>query len=239
VGETDWHILALLLLREGLEDFFADRPDVKVASDMFLYYRKGDPSANKAPDTMIIKGVGKQLRRSFKTWIERAVPCVIIEITSEKTWQEDLGDKRDVYEQLGVKEYFVLDPEAMYLEPPLQGFRLKGKRYVPLAPAADGSLLSKELELRLRAENYMLRLLDAATGQPVPTRVESWQLAQRQTELERAEKERERLRAEVERAEKERESLRAEQEKRRADALEAELTRLRAQVKGRGRKKSS
>jgi hypothetical protein len=36
VGESDWHMWALLLLREALEDVFADQPDVKVASDLFL-----------------------------------------------------------------------------------------------------------------------------------------------------------------------------------------------------------
>src|SRR5262249_19006176 len=155
-----------------LEDFFADRRDVKVTSDMFLYYQKGDPRACKAPDTMVIKGVGKHLRRSFKTWVENAVPCVIVEITSEKTWQEDLGEKRKLYERLGVAEYFVFDPEAICLRPPLRGFRLKGKRYSKLAPAADGSLVSEELGLRLRAENHLLRLQDVRTGQVILTRQE-------------------------------------------------------------------
>ena len=43
MGETDWHILALISLREGLEDFFVDQADVYVASDLFLYYVEGDP----------------------------------------------------------------------------------------------------------------------------------------------------------------------------------------------------
>ena len=47
VGETDWHIWALILLREALEDFFAAGIDVYIASDLFLYYREGDPSACK------------------------------------------------------------------------------------------------------------------------------------------------------------------------------------------------
>src|SRR5208283_6128184 len=63
VGETDWHMMALIWLREALEDHFAGREDVKVASDMFLYYVEGDPSACKAPDVMVIPGVNKRLRR--------------------------------------------------------------------------------------------------------------------------------------------------------------------------------
>jgi len=203
VGETDWHIWALILLREGLEDHFAERQDVYVASDLFLYYVKGDRNASKAPDAMVVKGVAKHFRRSFRTWVEKAMPCVIIELASGKTWQEDLGPKRALYARLGVAEYFVFDPEAAYLNPALQGFRLKGKKYVPLVAAVDESLTSKELGLRLLAEDHMLRLIDARTGQPILTRQE-----------------------------------RAEQEKQRADALEAELKRLRAaQAKSKGKKR--
>src|SRR5579871_4518034 len=100
VGETDWHMLALILLREALEDVFAAEADVKVASDMFLYYEEGNPSACKAPDIMLVKGVDKSLRRTFKTWVENAVPCVIVEIASERTWQEDLEAKHDLYQGL-------------------------------------------------------------------------------------------------------------------------------------------
>lgn len=207
MGETDWHMWALMWLREALEDYFADRDDVKVASDMFLYYREGDPSACKAPDIMVAMGVANHWRRTFKTWVEKAVPNVIVEIASEKTYAEDLREKRDLYERLGVKEYFVFDPEARCLKPPLQGFRRKGKRYEPLAPAADGTLLSQELGLLLRREGPMVRLRDARTGEPILTRAEAKEQAER----------------------------RAEQEKRRGDALEAELARLKAK---RPRKKS-
>ena len=44
---------------------------------------------------MVVRRSGQAWRRTFKTWVEKAVPCMIVEITSEKTWQEDLGAKRD------------------------------------------------------------------------------------------------------------------------------------------------
>lgn len=179
VGETEWHIWALMRLHEALEDHFADRADVKVVSDMFLYYAEGNPKASKAPDTMVIKGVGKHFRRTFKTWVEKAVPCVIVEITSRKTLREDLEEKCDLYERLEVKEYFVFDPQARCLRPPLQGFRLRGKRYQRLAAAADGSLASKQLGLRLQAEGSMIRFRDAQTGKPILTRAEAKEQAER------------------------------------------------------------
>jgi Uma2 family endonuclease len=245
MGETDWHIWALIQLREALEDFFAERPDIYVASDLFLYYEEGNPSACKAPDIMVVKGVAKRWRRTFRTWVENAVPSVIVEIASKETWEADLDDKRKLYERLGVLEYFVFDPENCYLDPCLRGFRRKGKRHVPLVAAADGGLLSKELGLRLLAEGPMVRLQDARTGQLVLTRPESKEEAQRQAALEKqsAEQEkqraeREKQRAEQEQAEKERERQRAEQEKQRADVLQAELDRLRAaQSKPSGKKR--
>lgn len=208
MGETDWHIWALILLFEGLHDCFKDQADVFVGSDMFLYYVEGDPSKNTAPDAMVVKGVAKakEFRRTFKTWVEKAVPCAVFEISSGDTWKKDLVDKRLLYERLKVAEYFVFDPEARYIKPPLRGFRLRGGKYQPLTPAADGSLTSKELGLRLVAESFMLRLIDARTGKPILTPQEQKQ--------------------------------RADQEKQRADALEAELARLRSeQGKRRGKNK--
>jgi Putative restriction endonuclease len=178
MGETDWHIWALILLREGLDDFLVDQSDVYVGSDLFFYYVKGDPSASTAPDAMVVKGVAKHFRRTFKTWVEKATPRVVFEICSRKTWKRDLGERRLLYERLRVVEYFVFDPEARYVKPPLRGLRLRGDKYQPLAAAADGSLTSKELGLRLVAEGHMVRLIDARTGKPILTRQERAQDAE-------------------------------------------------------------
>ncbi len=215
MGETHYHVIAILTLYETLAYHFRQRR-MYVAADMFLYYQKGAPSKNKAPDVMVIKGVKNYPRRTFKTWEEKAIPCVIFEITSEKTKAEDQGPKKDVYEKLGVKEYFIFDPEAKYLKPPLQGFRLKGTQYVPIAFNQDGSLTCKELKLLLTPEGHLLRLTDVKTGQRLLTSDE-----RANQEAERAEQERQRA---------EQEKQRAEQEKQRADGLAAEVERLRAEI---------
>lgn len=245
MGETDWHIAAIILLRQALHDHFAPVPDVYVASDMFLYYEQGNPRACKAPDTMVIKGVAKHYRHSFKTWVEKAVPCVVFEITSEKTIKEDLTEKRDLYARLGVAEYFLFDPEALVLDPPLEGFRLKGKKYVEIKPAADGTLTSQVLGLRLKPERHMLRLIDAATGEPVLTKDERAEQAAERAEQEkkRAEQEKQRAEQEKQRARQERqraeqESQEAKKERQRAEELAAEVARLQAELaRARGKKK--
>jgi Uma2 family endonuclease len=216
MGDTDFHNHAMRDICEGLEDRFADRPNVYVASNLIMYYDEDDPRKRKDPDVLVAKNVGKHKRRSFRVWEEKTFPSVLFEVASRKTWRNDIGEKRELYAQLRIKEYFVFDPEGRYLDPPLQGFRSVNGKSVPITPNPDGSLLSKELGLYLVPEDSSLRFLDAKTGAPIPTR------------LERADQEKER--AEQERLRAEEEALRAQREKERNAQLVAELERLRAEL---------
>jgi Uma2 family endonuclease len=174
MAETPIHVRAIMLLYQALEDVFTALTDVYIAADMFWYWEEGNPQARRAPDVMVVKGVGRAERRSFFSWRENgAVPNVIVEFASEHTWREDLFEKRRLYAELGVREYFIFDPEALYLRPVLQGFRRNEHGlYVPLEPDTDERLKSEELGLCLRGEGTMLRLVDAATGRVIPTREE-------------------------------------------------------------------
>jgi Uma2 family endonuclease len=201
MGDTGFHNHAMRELFEGLQDFFALRP-VYVASNLIMYYEKDDPRKRRDPDVLVAKNVGKHKRRSFRVWEEKTLPCVLFEIASRKTWRNDVGEKRVLYAQLNIKEYFIFDPEGRYLDPPLQGFRAVKGKSIAIKPEADGSLLSKELGLRLVPEDSSLRLVDAKTGEPIPTR------------LERAEQEK----------------TRAEEQEARNARLVSELERLRAEL---------
>src|SRR5262249_29914857 len=112
MGDTDYHSIAISGLREGLEDHFADVPDVYVATNLVWYYKRGDARCSRDPDVLIAKGVGKHRRRSFRSWEEGCVPRTLFEIASRRTWRRDLGNKREQYERLKVKEYFVFYPEG-------------------------------------------------------------------------------------------------------------------------------
>jgi Uma2 family endonuclease len=174
MAETPLHVRALILLFQALQDSLEALADVYVAADMFWYWEEGNPHARRAPDIMVVKGVGRVEQRSFFSWRENhAVPCFLVEIVSEGTWREDLYEKRRLYAELGVREYFLFDPEAAHLRPALQGFRLASSGvYVPLEADAEDRLRSEELGLYLRAEGGMLRLIEAATGQQVLTKDE-------------------------------------------------------------------
>jgi len=133
---------------------------------------EGQPKKRRAPDIMFIKGVkGRHERRSFKTWIERATPSCIIELTSRKTAKEDMKQKKPLYQRLGVREYFLFDPLSEYLPRQIMGYRLVRGKYQAIKPAADGSLRSKELGLRLCPEGTSLALYDLKTGE----RLRTWQ----------------------------------------------------------------
>ena len=87
-----------------------------IASDIFWYWEEGNPSACISPDVMVVPGVrprDPRERRSFFSWEEGgAVPAVVFEMASRSTWREDVDEKFDRYEQLGVREYFLFDPEG-------------------------------------------------------------------------------------------------------------------------------
>ncbi len=189
MGDTDFHNVAMIWLREALEDHFAGQP-VYVASNLVWYFQEGDPRSRRDPDVLVARGVGTHRRRSFRAWEEKVTPCTLFEVASRRTWRVDLGEKRHLYASLGVKECFVFDPEARYLDPVLQGFRTRKHQSLPMKPAADGSLVSRELGVRLVPERDMLRLVDVRTGQPVPTRSERAERERQQNEELRAENER-------------------------------------------------
>jgi Uma2 family endonuclease len=197
MAESELHLEEMIYVWQSLKERFEADPDVFVGANMFLYYRKGDPSGVVAPDGFVVKGVPKLLpggrtRKTYLLWQERKVPCFVLETTSGSTRRED-RDKREIYQQLGVEEYFQFDPEGDYLRPRLQGLRLVGGRYREVQPQPDGSLLSETAGVLFLVEGLRLRLRDAATGAPLLRRNEERQAL---VESERARREAEaRIRA--------------------------------------------
>jgi len=127
MAETDFHVLAIRLLLDALEDVFATRNDVYVAGNVNWFWERGNPRRRRAPDVMVVCGVEKGPRRSLRSWREwGAVPAACFEMASERTWKKNLGQVKDDYEAAGVKEYFVFDPTREYLEAPILGFRRRG-----------------------------------------------------------------------------------------------------------------
>lgn len=228
VAETEFHFEELVYTWQALKERYAAEPDVFVGANLFLYYRKGDPSGVVAPDGFVVKGVpkllpGNQRRRKYLLWEEGQAPCFVLETTSEDTRHEDETTKKEVYRQLGVAEYFRFDPLGEYLNPPLQGLRLVRRRYRPIRPSPDGSLLSQSTGVIFRVEGSQLRLIHAATGTPL-LRNEEVPKARQQAKERAAVEAQARRQAEEKAAAEVQARIQIEE---RIRALEAEIARLR------------
>lgn len=173
MGETEIHVRTVIYVLEALRYFFRQAMDVYVSGNMLLYYEEGEPASVVSPDIFVVKGAHKHERRTYKLWEERLAPTTVFEITSRSTRLDDTGTKKALYAMLGVKEYFIFDPLAEYLHPPLQGFMLEASEYRRITPAADGSLTSLELGLKVTLEGQTLRLVDADTGEKMLTPLEA------------------------------------------------------------------
>lgn len=156
MGETDLHIILITELFNTLKTHFNNAPDVKVIADMMFYYEEGNPQKCISPDVMVIKGIGKHLRRVYKLWDEK-IPDVIFEISSRKTWREDIQKKYTLYQSLGVKEYYIFDPEYKYLAEPLLAHHLKDGKFKPVK-VKKGRIFSPSLNLEIVDTGETLRL---------------------------------------------------------------------------------
>jgi Uma2 family endonuclease len=182
MGETDLHRDAMIRTIELLKHHFRGQK-VYVSGDLLVYYEQGNPKKFVIPDAFVVKDREPRRRRIWKIWVEGKGPDVVIETTSRKTKRKDLMDKPAVYAHIGVKEYFLFDPEGDYLDPPLQGHRLTGGSYSSIQPDATGALVSEELGLRLRVEGGELMLYRLDTGERLLTAEE--RTAQAEAELAR------------------------------------------------------
>ena len=211
MGETGIHVMQSLDLLAALRWYFRKRTDVYVGANMFVYFDPNDPTMNFCPDVFVIFGAkpGGE-RRSWKTWEEGKAPDVIIEITSRGTRRVDAFEKKALYEELGVREYFLFDPLNEYLRPRLQGYRYAAGKVLHLT----GDVLRSDVltvELRVK-DDGLLHLFDPQTSQWLWTPAELGKHAEEEA-----------ARAEEERA-------RAEEEHARAEAAEAENARLREEL---------
>lgn len=166
MAETTLHRVVMMDLIGGLERRYAETPDVWVGGNLFLCFRKGDPTAAIAPDVLLARSIRKWHRDNYLLW-EEVPPSLIFEITSRSTRREDLRKKKDIYERIGVEEYVLFDPYGEYLKPRLLGFRLEQGRYAQMVPNSDGSLNSQTTGVMLLPEGERLRMIDAATREPI------------------------------------------------------------------------
>ena len=167
LAENDWQLRAILDAFGALDYHYLDRPDVYVSSDLLIYYEEGNPRKSVAPDVFVVFGAAKHNRMVYKLWEEPKAPDFVLEVASKNTWEQDLGRKRSLYAELGVREYWLFDPKDEYFDPTLQGLRLRDGLYHPIpALLEDGvrTVRSGVLGLDLCIENQVLHFREPTAG---------------------------------------------------------------------------
>ena len=164
MAETDKHRKLILGLISLLEVFFAERADVYVTGNIMFYYVEGDPTEVISPDVMVCFGVPKGDRTSYKTWEESdVIPSVIIEIASRGTWRKDRVEKLELYQMLGVEEYYIFNPQYPKNLPAFMAFRLK-EGILDSVAIENGRIKSNILGLELVDTGKTLRLFNPITN---------------------------------------------------------------------------
>ncbi|MBI2807266.1 MAG: Uma2 family endonuclease [Planctomycetes bacterium] len=208
--ESDWHGVEIELLRDLVHQHFSGRDDFFAGGNMFIYFNE-EQARNKdyrGPDFFFVWGATPNpLRKYWAIWKEGGrYPNLIVELSSPSTIKEDLTTKKDIYETtFRTPDYFCFDPDAEKL----QGWHLGNGNYEPLAPNERGWLWSNQLQLWLGTWNgtYLSRdtiWLRFYTKDGVMVPT-SQEAAQQQ----------------------------ADEQRQRADAAEAELIQLKAQIERR------
>lgn len=113
LGENTLQVHWIVMLFNGFQGLFRDRSDVLVAADLFWYPVEGHPEIVTAPDVMIALGRPAGHRPSYRQWLENDTPPqVVIEVLSPGNRPAEMQNKLEFYDQYGVAEYYLYDPES-------------------------------------------------------------------------------------------------------------------------------
>ena len=160
MGESSIHYKLISYLFYALEIFLAAKNDVFLAANMNLYYDEDDPKKYYIPDVMIAFGISDHNRKVYKIWEEKLFPQVVFEIASESTWKRDISDKVEDYAKLGAEEYYLLDPENLYLPLPLMAYRRDETGRLRLLMTEEDRVSSPLMNLDIVWTENRFRLFD-------------------------------------------------------------------------------
>ena len=157
----------------ALRHHFRELPDVLVAMELVVYYRRGNNRVWLQPDVQVVHGVGRSPSRStYRVWEEGKAPDFVLEVASPSTADNDAQHKVGEYASLGVREYWRLDPVGALMATSLEGYEASAGGYEPVPEVAiEGRiwLRSAVLGLDLRGErrdrSTVLVFRDPRTGE--------------------------------------------------------------------------
>lgn len=135
----------ITVLQGNIAALFRDRDDVFVCGNQNWYPIEKDPRTVQAPDVYVVFGRPKGDRSSYKQWEENDVPMtVVFEVLSPgNTWHE-MADKLAFYDDHGVEEYYIYDPDHNTLS-----IYTRGQAVLRFIREADG-FVSPRLGIRFQ-----------------------------------------------------------------------------------------
>ena len=167
VAESSAHDDVLSYFRNAALALLAGRPHAMVQARLLILFEQGNPRAAVEPDITVALGVGRHFRNSYKIWVEGRPPDLVVEGLSNKTWRRDVDIKPALYQDLGVREYWQVDPLGRIREP-IAGYHLEQGVYRPIEPLRPGVYRSGVLNAELSYDRAEMTIRDAQTGERIP-----------------------------------------------------------------------
>ena len=163
-------------LHHHLKQFLGNLDSTIVSGEKYITARRGGDM--RYPDLLVAFGVDPEAYRETNGYViseQGKPPDWVLEIASEGTGHNDVGEKREFYAALGIPEYWRFDqtPDGRWHGSRLAGDQLVDGEYVAIEieELPDGVLqgYSLALGLYLRWERGELAFHDPATEQPIAT----------------------------------------------------------------------
>jgi hypothetical protein len=223
VADNTLQLRCMITFFVGIEAIYLQDPNVFVACNLLWYPVKGERTIRIAPDVLVAFGRPTGHRGSYMQWKEGGVPLqVVFVILSPGYGTGEMHRKFLFYQQYGVEEYYIYDPD----DGSLKGWHRAGNRLSKIRQMAG--FVSPRLHIRFEPgkDRDSLRIF-GPDGKRFLTHAE---LVQKSRTMERvAEVERQRAEAERQRADQEHQL--AEAAAQRADELLIRAERLAARLR--------
>ena len=167
MGESIIHTDTTDIWYYSLKAHFRSQPAFEVCSNLNMYYHPIERKAYVTPDVFVVNPE-RRLRknaRSYRIGVTGPPPVLVGETLSKRSYQQqDLLDKPEIYAELEIPEYILVDLSGEFLPRKLLLKRRNGKGKWRDEQDADGGVTSRLGFRLIEDSDGRLRVLHATTG---------------------------------------------------------------------------
>jgi Uma2 family endonuclease len=173
-----WFALMAIIDDHGL--------DATAIPNMYFYYSPLEARKNVGPDLIVVPArITTDGLTSYRLDVTGPMPVFVAEILSESTWNEnDLKRKNNLYLELGIDEYLLIDPDHQFVDHRLMLKTRRGDRWIEQPDAGAGVVSKLGCRFTFDADDR-LRIVDTRTGRPLPRPEEARMIERREQEKDR------------------------------------------------------